>query len=247
MELFIVAIFGLLIGSFLNVCIFRIPKKESIAFPRSHCLNCLTVLKARDLIPVFSYIFNKGKCKYCGKKISFKYIFVEVANMIIYIILYINFDITTQFLVLASVCSLLLVILFIDLQTLTIPNILVLILLLISLVFSVYEKNIIGSLIGSMVGFTFFLLIALISRGGMGGGDIKLVGALGFLLGLYMTLVMIFLSFILGGIVSIGLILTKVKTKKDPIPFGPFIVIATYITLLYGESIIYFYSTHLLL
>lgn len=245
MELFIVAIMGLLIGSFLNVCIFRIPKGESVVYTRSHCLNCLKTLSASDLIPVVSYVLNRGKCKYCGIKISPQYILVELLNMVIYIILYINFSLTTQFLVFAPVCSILLVIFFIDLKTLTIPNSLVIILFLISFIYNIYENNILNALIGFLFGFIFFLVIALVSHGGMGGGDIKLAGALGLLLGFNLTVVMVFLSFVLGGIISLILLASKVKTKKDPIAFGPFIVISTYITLLFGESIIYFYSTHL--
>lgn len=246
MELFMVAVMGLLIGSFLNVCIFRIPKKECVVYTRSHCLNCLKTLNISDLIPIISYILNKGKCKYCGIKISPQYILVEILNMFIYIILYISFSLSTQLLVLAPVCSILLVIFFIDLRTLTIPNSLVFILFLISLIYNVYTNNVLDGFIGFIFGFILFLVIALITHGGMGGGDIKLVGALGLLLGFNLTLVMVFLSFTLGGIISLILLTTKIKTKKDPIPFGPFIVISTYITLFFGENIIYLYIEHLL-
>ena len=111
---FIIFTLGLLIGSFLNVCIYRIPKKESIAFPPSHCTSCETKLRVLDLIPILSYIIAKGKCKYCGDKISPQYPLVELLNGILYLLLYLKYDYSLNFIFYSILVSTLLVISFID-------------------------------------------------------------------------------------------------------------------------------------
>ena len=245
---FLVFIYGLLIGSFLNVCIYRIPREESIAFPASHCPKCNTDLKWYDNIPLFSYLFLKGKCRYCGDKISSQYPIVETLNAIVYIILFSYFNLSLDFVFYALISSALIVILVIDLKEMIIPDILVLIVLGLSILhkalnYFIYSIpfNIVNSLLGAIIAGGIFLLIIVLSRGGMGGGDFTLIAALGFILGVKNILLTIFLSFILGAIISIGLLATKVKTKKDPIPFGPFIILAFFIVLLYGDQLINIY------
>lgn len=244
----LIFIYGLLIGSFLNVCIYRIPKEESIAFPASHCPNCDTPLRWYDNIPVFSYLFLKGKCRYCSTSISSKYPIVEFLNAIIYLILFYYFHLSIDFIFYALISSTLIVITYIDLEEMIIPDVLVLIILGLSVVqkslnyfINSVSFNIFGSLLGLILAGGLFLLIVVLSRGGMGGGDVTLIGVLGFVLGVKNILLTIFLSFILGALISIFLLASKLKTRKDPIPFGPFIILGFFISLLWGNSLIDWY------
>ena len=235
---------ALLIGSFLNVCIYRIPKGESIAFPASHCMSCGKNLKAIDLVPVLSYVFNKGKCRYCSSKISLQYPIVESLNAIVYFMLFNKYGLTFTFVEYAVLSSLLIVISFIDYQYQIIPDGLVtfgLILGVVSAVLKINNIHLLSGIVGFMVGGGLFLLIALVSKGAMGGGDIKLMAIIGFILGWKYTLMVSLLSFIIGAILSITLMILKIKGRKDYIPFGPFIAIATYITILYSEEILDWY------
>lgn len=244
----LIFLYGLIIGSFLNVCIYRIPREESIAFPSSHCPTCSTSLKWYDNIPLFSYLSIKGKCRYCGSKISIQYPAIEILNAIIFIILFYYFHFSLDFVFYALVSSVLVVITFIDLKEMIIPDVLVLIILILSVLYKTLNYflynipfNTIGSILGLLIAGGIFLLIIVLSKGGMGGGDMTLIAALGFILGVKYILLTIFISFLLGAVMSIGLLVTKVKTKKDPIPFGPFIILAFFIVVLYGEQLINIY------
>ena len=244
----LIFIYGIIIGSFLNVCIYRIPREESIAFPSSHCTSCGTSLKWYDNIPLFSYISLRGKCRYCQSKISKQYPIVEALNGITYIVLFYYYNLSLDFVFYSLISSTLIVITFIDLIEMIIPDILVIIILILSLfhkILNYFIYNIspefLNSFLGLLLAGGIFLAIVLLSRGGMGGGDVTLIGALGFVLGIRLVLLNILLSFILGAIISIVLLATKIKTRKDPIPFGPFIVLAFFITLVWGEGIVGMY------
>lgn len=245
----IIFIYGLLIGSFLNVCIYRIPREESIIFPSSHCPSCETSLKVYDLVPLFSYIFQRGKCRYCMEKISLQYPIIEILNAVMYIVTYIKFGFTLEFFFYAIIISILIVVTIVDLRNMIIPDILVILILisgalykLISYILYKSSPELLNSLGGLVLAGGLFLIIVIVSRGGMGGGDVTLIGSLGFILGIKFILLNIFLSFILGAIISIFLLVTKIKTRKDPIPFGPFIVLAFFITVFWGECIINLYK-----
>ncbi len=249
----LIFIYGLLIGSFLNVCIYRIPREESIVFPSSHCPSCNTSLKWYDNIPVFSYITLKGKCRYCGDKILPQYPMIELFNALIYLLLFYKFKLSIDFIFYALISSTLIVTTLIDLKEMIIPDSLVITLLILSIIHKTLNyiinkthMNLIDSIGGLILAGGIFLLIVILSKGGMGGGDVTLIGALGFVLGVKHILLTIFLSFILGGVISIFLLATKLKTRKDPIPFGPFIVLGFMITLFWGEGLIGWYSTSFL-
>lgn len=246
----IIFLLGVIIGSFLNVCIYRIPKGESIIFPSSHCTSCGTPLKWYDLIPIISFIIQKGKCRYCGEKISLQYPIVEFLNGILYLILYYNFDFNLDFIFYGIIFSILIVIFFIDLYYQIIPNGLNILILISSITYKLLQfilydmpLNLINSLLGLIVSSGLFLLIIIISKGGIGGGDLKLIGGLGFILGAEKIVLTIFLSFVLGAIISILLLLFKIKGMKDPIPFGPFICIASIITIFWGDNLLLWYSS----
>ncbi len=245
----LIFIYGLLIGSFLNVCIYRIPREESIIFPSSHCPNCGTSLKWYDLVPVLSYIFQKGKCRYCGGEISQQYPIVELLNAIMYLFIYLQFGFTLEFLFYAIIFSILIIITVIDLQHMIIPDSLVIAIFIFTIIYKLlnyilYRQSpeLINSILGLVLSVLLFLLIIIISKGGMGGGDATLIGVLGFILGIKGIFLAIFLSFILGAIISIFLLIMKIKNRKDPIPFGPFIILGFLIVVFWGESLINWYK-----
>lgn len=246
--------YGLLIGSFLNVCIYRIPREENIAFPSSHCPNCNTSLKWYDNIPLFSYISLKGKCRYCDTSISSQYPMIELFNSIIYLLLFYKLDLSIDFIFYALISSTLIVVTMIDLKKMIIPDSLVVTLLVLSILHKatnyIINKTpirIIDSIGGLLISGGIFLIIVILSKGGMGGGDVTLIGALGFIVGIKYIILTIFLSFVLGGLISVFLLATKLKTRKDPVPFGPFIVLGFMITLFWGEMLIEWYMGSLYL
>ncbi len=246
-------ILGAIIGSFLNVCIYRIPREESIVYPSSHCPKCNTPLKWYNLIPILSFLLQKGKCRYCGDSISPQYPFIELLNGILYVVIFCFYGAAIDFAFYSFMIIILIVISLIDYYHQIIPDILLIIIFaltifykLISYILYGTSPDILNSLLAFLIGGTLFLLIALISKGGMGGGDIKLISVLGFILGLKKTLLNIFLSFIIGAVFSICLLLLKKKGKKDAIPFGPFINIAFIITLFLGDIILFWYLNSML-
>ncbi|RKD34591.1 prepilin peptidase [Thermohalobacter berrensis] len=241
---YIITFTSLLIGSFLNVCIYRIPRGKSISYPPSHCPKCDTRLKPLDLIPVISYIFYRGKCRYCGEKISLQYPLIEILTAIIYILLFLKYGLTITFIKYATLSSLLLVISVIDYQHKIIPDKLNIFGLITGFIFiSLYNFKIglINGTIGLLIGGGLFLLIAVLTKGAMGGGDIKLMAVIGLWMGWKYIILISLLSFVFGAIISLLLLLFKIKDRKDYIPFGPFIALATFVTILYGSEIIQYY------
>lgn len=244
MESFIF-ILGTIIGSFLNVCIYRIPLKESIAFPPSHCPRCSTNLRALDLIPVFSFLFTKGKCRYCSEKISYQYPLIELFNGLLYLLVYLKFGITLEFIGYSILCSILIVVAVIDYYHQIIPDTINIFGLICGILFHAINfagfSSLFQYLLGFLIGGGFLLLIAVVTKGAMGGGDIKLMAMLGLWIGWKFTLLNLFLSFFLGGLISILLMVLKFKGRKDMIAFGPFIVLATMVTVFCGDDIINYY------
>lgn len=246
----LVAITGLLIGSFLNVCIYRIPRKESISFPPSHCFACGNNLKPIDLFPVFSYVFLKGKCRYCSEKISMQYPLIEILNCLSYLLLFKHFGLSIDFLFFALLASVSIVISVIDYYHQIILNTTVLFTMIVGIIYKITlyitldEKLFTilkSSILGFLIGGGFYLLIFIATNGNMGGGDIKLMAALGVWLGIRDTGLAMLLTFMIGAIISVFLLATKIKSRKDAIPFGPFIILGTFITILYGTEIIEMY------
>ena len=264
---FFIFSFGLIVGSFLNCIIYRLSKKESFLKKRSYCPHCKHTLNWQDLIPIFSFLILKGKCRYCKKSISFQYPLVELATGSLFtLIIFQNLDslLLTPFIFwLLNICFLFLVSSFLviifayDLKHYIIPDrviypvILVVIIwyLISSIFFSSYTKYYILNTIYSAFGAAFFfLVIVLLTRGkGMGMGDVKLAFLMGLLLGFPDILVALFLSFFLGAIIGIILIITGKRTFKSEVPFGPFLVTGTFLALFFGKRIIDFYFRALLL
>ncbi len=235
---------GLIFGSFFNVCIYRIPKEESVAFPPSHCPNCSNKLKPLDLIPVFSYLFLKGKCRYCGEKISPRYALVELFTGIIFLLLFLEYGISFVFFKYVILSSFLIIIGIIDYDTtdvyfkITLTGVVIGVILM--LAGFVFHVSILDAVLGAFLGGGVIFLIVFLTKG-MGEGDIEICLLSGLYLGLSKTTVLLFLSFVIGGIIGILLLILKKKTRKDYIPFGPFIAAAGVITMLLGDKIINWY------
>lgn len=241
-------IYGLLIGSFLNVCIYRIPREESIVFPGSHCPNCTRSLKPLDLIPSFSYLSTGGKCRYCKVRISFRYPFFEFLTAFIFLLIYYCFGLSLDYFVYCFLTSLLIVIAGIDFDYQIIPDGILLLgagACLLNLLYSYLIRNhsisFLDNFGGAAIGGGLFLLIAAVSRGGMGGGDIKLMAMLGLWLGIKGILITTLLSFIIGAVVSLILLAFKLKTRKEAIAFGPFIAIAALIVICFQDELLIWY------
>jgi leader peptidase (prepilin peptidase)/N-methyltransferase len=266
-------IFGLIVGSFLNVCIYRLPRNISIIKPSSSCPACNTPIKPRDNIPVLSYIFLKGKCRKCGERISIRYPLVELLNGILYWAAFNYFGLGWHLPILFALVSSMVVITFIDLDFQIIPDVITLPGIAIGLVsasfllpdpfmevsskhYAVSSKEsaycllptayyqIVGfknSIAGLFLGGGLFYLIAILSRGGMGGGDIKLMAMVGAFMGWKAVFLTTFIGSLVGSIAGIFLIVFKGKGRKTKIPFGPFLAFGSIITLFFGNGIIKWY------
>lgn len=244
----LIFILGLIVGSFCNVCIYRIPKNESIIYPASHCPKCRTTIKPVDNIPLLSYILLKGRCRNCGSKISIQYPVVELLTGMIYLIIYLIYGLSIQSLIYIILSSALIIIAFIDLNEQIVPDVISLPGIGVGLILSFFVPylSFINSALGVVVGGGIILIIALVGsmifkKEAMGGGDVKLAAMIGAFLGWRYTIISLFLGFFLGALAGIFLILSKIKSKEDMVPFGPFIALGSLITLLWGEKIIAWY------
>lgn len=238
-----IALFGLILGSFYNVVGLRVPKGESIVNPPSHCTACNRRLTAFELIPVFSYVIQGGKCKGCGAKVSPIYCVTEIATAVLFVISYLKFGFTAELAVALLFMSLLLIIVVSDLAYMLIPNKILLFflpLLIIARIFSPLDPWW-DSLLGAVIGFGILLLIAVISKGGMGGGDIKLFFLIGLVLGTVYTLLTLFLASLIGMVVGIIVLKVRGQGRKTPIPFGPSIALGAVIAYFYGADLIDWY------
>lgn len=244
MDYFIIFIYGIVIGSFLNVCIYRLPLDESIIKPSSHCTSCNTPLKPLDLVPVFSWIFLRGRCRYCGSKVSYRYAMVEMITGLLFIFTYYHFGWNFILPINLFLICVLLVSTFIDIDHLIIPDILNIVgivgFAIFNLIFGFIPWG--DSILGGIIGGLPILLIVVITRGaGMGMGDTKLMFMIGLYLGWKLAILTVFLSFVLGGIIGVFLLILKIKKRDDPIPFGPWISFAAVIVIFYGNNILAWY------
>lgn len=236
-----VFLIGIIIGSFLNVCIYRIPKKEDIVLERSHCMSCGNVLKWYELVPVFSFLIQGGKCRKCGVKLSAQYPLIELANGLVYLWIVGVTGFTIESILFCLCASALIVLAVIDWRTYEIPvgcNIFIGVLGIVRVLFDLahwYEYA-----IGFCAVSGLFLLIYLISKGkAMGGGDIKLMAAAGLLLGWKHILLSLVIGSAAGSVIH--LILMKMKGKDRVLAFGPYLSLGIFLTMLYGDAILTWY------
>ncbi len=233
--------FGLIIGSFVNVLIYRIPKGISVVFPRSACPHCKKKILWYENIPVFSYLFLKGRCRKCHRPISACYPIIELISGITAVMLFpkeFNFFELQNFIFLYSVFVVFCAHFVIDLRHQILPDGLNLYLALICFYVSFWQHDVLHMLLGAAIGVGFPLFVTwgfykIRGQIGLGGGDIKLYGAMGIYLGPYLILQNIFLSCLLGSFVGLILIALKKMDKDRPMAFGPYILITSFSLLLY--------------
>lgn len=240
--LIIVFIFGTLVGSFLNVCIYRIPLNQEIVYTPSHCMNCGVGIKWYELIPVISWLALKGQCRYCKTKLSPQYPIIELINGLAYTFMVYSFGLTTTTVVFAILFSSLLVISMIDVKYMIIPNGIVIFLFVMGIINTVFfTHSYIDSLIGFFAVSTILLIINIVTGGQMGMGDVKLMAVCGIIIGWKGILLSLFIGSIFGSIIGLILIAIKVNGKKQEIPFGPYLSLGIMIAALYGNELIEMY------
>lgn len=252
-------IFGLIVGSFLNVCIHRLPRNISIISPPSACPACNARVKPWENIPLVSYLFLKGRCGNCGEKISLRYPLVELLNGALYLSIFNYFGSGWHLPMLFAFASSMLVITFIDLEFHIIPDVITIPGIFIGLlsasfllpdpfayspIYPFTHLQVVGfknSLAGLFSGGGLFYLIAVLSRGGMGGGDIKMMAMIGAFAGWKAVLLTTFIGSLSGSVVGIFLMAVKGKDRKTKIPFGPFLAAGSILTLFFGGNILRWY------
>lgn len=238
---FIFGLYGVIIGSFVNVLILRLPLRESVTLQRSHCMSCGHVLSWYDLFPLFSYLFLRGKCRHCKAHISIQYPIVEALNGLLYVGIFLEHGLTITAILYSLAASSLLALSVIDWRTQEIPlgfNIFILILGLIRLVTDLGNWS--QYVIGLFAVSGFLLLLWLITKGkGIGDGDIKLMAATGLLLGWQLNIVAFLLGCIIGSVVH----LTRMAIKKvgRQLAFGPYLSMGAYIAMIWGEQLVSWY------
>lgn len=241
-------LFGAVVGSFLNVCICRMPREESVVSPPSHCPLCNYQIRWFDNIPLLSYLLLRGKCRGCGAHISLQYPMVELLNGLLTLSLFVKFGISLTFSAMFLFCSALVVITFIDLEHQIIPDEISLSGIVVGFLFSLVlpGQNWLNSLLGILLGGGSLLLVAsgyqwLTGKEGMGGGDIKLLAMMGAFLGWKSVLFIVFASSLIGSVFGVTMMLIQKKDSKLAIPFGPYLAAAAVLYIFYGQELIHWY------
>ena len=250
MVYILILIFGSIIGSFLNVCIYRMPRNEGIAFSRSKCPNCKKIIAWYDNIPFLSYIFLRAKCRHCGNKILFRYFAVEAISSVCFLILFMHLGFTYKFWIYSLLSFSLIVITFIDLEFQIIPDRISIGGIFVGIILSIlvpglhdaytWKLSFINSLSGALIGagLIYFMGVfgkLVFKKESMGMGDVKLMAMLGAFLGWKMTIFIFFLAPFFG--TPTGLYL-KFKEKRDIIPYGPYISMASFVMMVWGYKIL---------
>ncbi len=245
----VVAVFGALVGSFLNVCIYRLPLRESIVWPGSHCPACAQPIAWYDNIPIVSYLILAGRCRSCRNAISCRYPLVEALNAAGYVGLFWYFGATWATAVYGILYSALLVVAGTDLSHKIIPNAITFPGIALGLLSAatVLPLGLLDGIIGLLVGGGLLWFLAWISpylfgKEGMGGGDIKLLAMIGAFLGWKPALMTIMVGSLLGSVVGVTLIGAHIIKREDYIPFGPFLVCGAVVALFFGETILDWYQ-----
>jgi len=256
----IFALLGMAVGSFLNLCIDRLPAGKSFVYPPSHCDACQHRLSSKDLVPVFSYLWLRGRCRYCRAPIPQRVLWMEVGCGLLFACLYLYYGLSIELAVSIFYSSLFIVIAVIDLEHKLILNKIVYPAAAVALILDFFlpqgglldvflpQPWILAGLIGGAnglisgaIGFSLLLIPALIFPRGMGWGDVKMAALIGLVTGFPLVFVALFLGIILGGLIAGILLLLKIKKRKEHIPFGPFLSLASIATLLWGSDILNWY------
>jgi len=246
-EVFIF-LMGLCIGSFLNVCIYRLPESKSIVHPRSMCPNCDTLIPFYDNIPLFSYLWLKGQCRRCKVKISMRYPMVELLGGLVALGTYLRFGLTIETLIYYVFIAALLVVTFIDLDHRIIPDVITLpgIPICFAASFALPAITYKDALLGILVGGGSLFIVAwvytlLTKKEGMGGGDIKLLAMMGAIVGWQGVLFTIFVASLVGTLAGFAVMLQSRKGMKLAVPFGPFLSIGSITYIFFGTELVTWY------
>ena len=244
-------LFGLAVGSFLNLTIDRVPRGESIVSPSSKCARCERRLSPLDLVPLLSYLWLRGKCRFCGARIPLRNSFVEAAAGAMFLLVAYRFGLTTTTAVILAYSSLFIVIFAIDLERTIIPDVLVFPAVFIAFVAGPFgpvgeDRSLLDTLLhvagGGALGFITMFLIYMVSyfayKGsvGLGFGDVKLGALIGLVAGFPEIVVVLYFAFISGGVIAVLLLLLKLRGRREAIPYGPFLTGSTITVLLVGKD-----------
>ena len=246
------------IGSFLNLAADRMPAGRSIVSPRSFCEACGRRLGSLDMVPVFSYLWLRGRCRYCGVRIPLRLMVVEAIMGALFAVIFFRHGFAVEFVVLGAALSLLMVVALVDLERGLILNRMIYPSLIVLIVLSPFwtelgltrpflgSESMVASFLNSLItglgAFLVFLAIALAYPNGMGGGDVKLAGVIGLLAGFPGALIALWLGIVSGGLVAIGLLVRRKLGRKDTMPFGPFLALGAVVALLAGGEITSWYQ-----
>lgn len=244
--LFLFLLYGILIGSFLNVLILRIPLKEEFVKTRSHCPKCQYQLKWYDLIPILSYIALRGRCRKCQVSISPQYPLIELLNGVAYLGIYKYMGLSITTILTCIAFSILLVIFIIDIRYMIIPNGLVVALFILAVIETIVMRAYLQNIIGFFAVSVFLLVLLIITRGGLGFGDVKLMAVAGLLIGWQKIILALMIGSIVGSLIGIGLLVFKITKRKEPIPFAPFLTVGIMLAMLFGDSIITWYLAQMI-
>ncbi len=230
-------------GSFLNVVIARVPEGRSIVGPGSACPRCSTPIAWYDNVPLLSFALLRARCRKCGEPISWRYPVVELVTGLLFVLALAERGLTIDLIPALLLVAGLVAITGIDLDHQLIPDVISIPGIVVGLAVSTLtgRPGWLDSLVGVVIGGGIFLLIIVASRGGMGGGDMKLGAMLGAFLGWKLVLVAILIAILAGGVFAIVVLLLRRKGRKDAVPFGPFLALGGVVSLFWGESLLAWY------
>lgn len=242
-QILLFFLLGLLLGSFFNVVGLRLPRRQTFTNDRSRCPTCKQTLSWYELIPMLSFLLQSGKCLHCKTRISSMYPTIELITACLFAYSFVRIGIQLELIIALLLISMLMMILVTDLIYMIIPNNLLLfffpILIILRLIAPLDPWW--SAPLGMFIGFSLILMIILISRGGMGAGDMKLFAVLGVALGIDKILLTLFLASVIGSIIGLLLLHLKWIKRKQPLPFGPYIILATLLAYFYGDQMINWY------
>jgi len=241
----VAVLFGLIVGSFLNVCIYRLPRRESIAFPASHCPTCGAHIRPWDNVPVLAWLWLRGRCRDCHAPISWRYPLVEAVNGVAYGAIAVRYGVSWEAVAVAAFVSALLVVTLIDLDYQIIPDRISLPGIPLAWLAAVGLGSLtwLDATLGALLPAGLFLAVYFLSRGGMGLGDMKLVAMIGAFLGWQLALLTILAAAISGSLVGVAMMLFQGKGRKTAVPFGPFLSLGAVVSLAWGPQILRWYLT----
>ncbi len=242
-EALAATLLGAMAGSFANVAIHRLPRRESLVAPRSRCPHCGHPIRARDNIPLVSFLWLRGRCRDCARPISWRYPLVEALTALLFLGAWHWFGPSLGALRAWLFALIMVIVFFVDLDHRIIPDAVTFPGLALGVILAVPTgpRGLLGSLGAALGAGLLFFLIAAASRGGMGGGDVKLAAVMGAFLGWPVVAAALFISFTLGGVVGLGLLATGRRRRKDPVPFGPFLAAGGLAALFWGQVLVEWY------